>query len=259
MFRRSITVYRSIEPSCSAYSEREFTQAPKVDLSCLDSGIRGRKLFLEISFKTLPPGDEEPTMIDVSQVLDLQARTVSLWHQQPIENTYSGLWQLVCQQHAFNYQLWHQEDIARSVDVSDQEIACVKRAIDGFNQARNDTIEKIDDWLTAQLAERNIHPKSGARQNTETPGSAIDRLSIMALRLYHYREQLERTDADADAEHLTKVRQRIALCEEQRDDLSRSLTELLQAIMAGERIHKTYRQMKMYNDPTLNPYLYQSK
>ncbi len=195
-------------------------------------------------------------MFDVPQVLSLHERTVALWHQQPVENTYSGIWQLVCQQHLFNYELWHQEDIARSPDVSDGEIAQVKRAIDGFNQARNDTIEKLDDWLTEQLTTQRIAPRAGAKQNTETPGSAIDRLSIMALRLYHYREQLERTDADA--EHLAKVRQRIALCEEQRGDLSRSLEELLQAIMAGERVHKTYRQMKMYNDPSLNPYLYQS-
>ncbi len=195
-------------------------------------------------------------MIDVSQVLSLHAHTVALWHQQAVENTYAGIWQLVCQQHLFNYELWHQEDIARSPDVSDGEIARVKRAIDRLNQARNDTIEKLDDWLTEQLAEQGIVPRAGAKQNTETPGSAIDRLSIMSLRLYHYREQLERTDTDV--EHRAKVSQRVALCEEQRNDLSRSLTELLQAIEAGERIHKTYRQMKMYNDPSLNPYLYQA-
>ena len=195
-------------------------------------------------------------MFDVPQILSLHAHTVALWHQQPVENTYAGIWQLVCQQHLFNYELWHQEDIARSPDVSHGELARVKRAIDRLNQARNDTIEKLDDWLTEQLAERRIAPRAGAKQNTETPGSAIDRLSIMSLRLYHYREQLQRTDADA--EHLAKVSQRIALCEEQRNDLSRSLEELLQAIVAGERIHKTYRQMKMYNDPSLNPYLYQA-
>ena len=193
-------------------------------------------------------------MIDVTRVLQLHEQTVALWHQQPVENTYSGVWQLVCQQHLYNYELWHQEDIARSPDVSDAEIASVKRAIDRFNQARNDHIEKLDDWLTEQLTAARITPQSGATQNTETPGSAIDRLSIMALRLYHYREQLQRSDASP--EHLAKVQQRIALCEEQRGDLSRSLEQLLHAIVAGERIHKTYRQMKMYNDPSLNPYLY---
>ena len=195
-------------------------------------------------------------MIDIQEVLKLHEQTVALWHQQPIRNDCQGVLQLVCQQHIFNYELWHQEDIARSPEVSDAEIANVKRAIDRFNQARNDHIEKLDDWLTEQLQQRQIQPAAGAKQNTETVGSAIDRLSIMALRLYHYREQLDRTDADEH--HLAKVRQRIALCEEQRRDLSRSLDELQQAILSGERVHKTYRQMKMYNDPSLNPYLYKA-
>ena len=195
-------------------------------------------------------------MIDVQQVLQLHAREVARWHQRPIANEYQGILQLVCQQHIFNYELWHQEDIARSPEVSDSQIAEVKRAIDRFNQARNDHIEKLDDWLTEQLRQQQIVPQPGARQNTETPGSAIDRLSIMSLRLYHYREQLERTDADES--HLVKVRQRVALCDDQRSDLSRSLVELLSDIFGGQRIHKTYRQMKMYNDPSLNPYLYQS-
>ncbi len=195
-------------------------------------------------------------MIDVQDALKLHEQTVALWHQQPIRNDYQGVLQLVCQQHIYNYELWHQEDIARSPDVSDAEIANVKRAIDRFNQARNDHIEKLDDWLTQQLQQQQILPAAGARQSTETMGSAIDRLSIMALRLYHYREQLDRTDADEL--HVAKVRERIALCEEQRRDLSRSLDELQRAILSGERIHKTYRQMKMYNDPSLNPYLYQS-
>ena len=194
-------------------------------------------------------------MIDVQQVLELHERTVALWHSQPISNDCTGVMQLVCQQHIFNYELWHQEDIARSPDVSDAEIAQVKRAIDRLNQARNDHIEKLDDWLTDQLNQQQVVPSSDAKQNTETPGSAIDRLSIMALRLYHYREQLQRTDTDA--QHASKVDERIALCEEQRRDLSRSLAELLADILAGRRVHKTYRQMKMYNDPSLNPYLYQ--
>ncbi len=195
-------------------------------------------------------------MIDVQEVLKLHEQTVALWHQQPIRNDCQGVLQLVCQQHIFNYELWHQEDIARSPDVSDAEIANVKRTIDRFNQARNDHIEKLDDWLTEQLQQQQILPTVGAKQNTETVGSAIDRLSIMALRLYHYREQLDRTGADEH--HLAKVRERIALCEDQRRDLSRSLDELLHAILSGERVHKTYRQMKMYNDPSLNPYLYQA-
>ncbi|MEZ6137946.1 MAG: DUF4254 domain-containing protein [Pirellulaceae bacterium] len=195
-------------------------------------------------------------MIDVQQILELQADTVARWHSADIENCYSGYLQLVCQQHIFNFELWHQEDIARSREVTNEKIAEVKRAIDRLNQARNDHIEKIDDWLTAELANAGIQPQAGAKQNTETPGSVIDRLSIMSLRLYHYREQLERDDVES--EHVARVNERIALCEEQRRDLSRSLNELLQDIQAGRKVHKTYRQMKMYNDPTLNPYLYKA-
>ncbi len=195
-------------------------------------------------------------MINVDEVLDLQQTTVAKWHEEPVANAYDGVLGLICQQHSFNFELWHQEDIARSEDVTDAEIATVKRKIDKLNQARNDHIEKIDDWLTEYLCAQAIEPLEGARLNTETPGSAVDRLSIMALRLYHYREQLEREDVDQD--HVSLVKQRIALCEEQRRDLSQSLRELLEDIEQGRRIHKTYRQMKMYNDPTLNPYLYKN-
>jgi len=196
-------------------------------------------------------------LLNVDEILKLHEETVALWHQQDIENTYSGVLELVCKQHTFNYELWHQEDIARSNDVSDEQIARVKREIDRLNQARNDHIEKIDDWLTAELGKAGVQPSSDAKLNTETPGSAVDRLSIMSLRLYHYREQLEREDVDQD--HVEKVNARIALCEEQRTDLSQSLRELLSDIQAGTKLHKTYRQMKMYNDPSLNPYLYAKK
>ena len=196
-------------------------------------------------------------MIDVDEVLALHESTVALWHQQAIANTYAGWLNLVCQQHIFNFELWHQEDIARSPNVTDAQIATVKRAIDRLNQARNDHIEKLDDWITEQLAAKGIVAKPDARQNTETPGSAIDRLSIMSLRLFHYEEQLQRDDVNE--EHTQKMHVRIALCRAQKTDLSQSLRELLQDIVAGNKRHKTYRQMKMYNDPSLNPYLYAAK
>ena len=193
-------------------------------------------------------------MIDVDDVLQLHATTVSLWHEQAIENPYSGVLQLVCQQHSFNFELWHQEDIARSRDVTDEMIAKVKREIDRLNQARNDFIEKVDDWLTESLGREGVQPLPDAKLNTETPGSAIDRLSIMSLRIFHYEEQMQREEVDED--HRKMVEQRTALCKEQLGDLSQSLRELLAAIVAGTKLHKTYRQMKMYNDPKLNPYLY---
>ena len=196
-------------------------------------------------------------MIDVDEIMRLHETTVAKWHSQPIANDYIGFLQLVCQQHIYNFELWHQEDIARSRDVADAQIAEVKRRIDKFNQQRNDAIEKLDDAISLMLAEAQVVPKPNARQNTETPGSAIDRLSIMALRLYHYEEQIELSDVDVS--HLDRVGQRIQMCREQQRDLSQGLRELLADIFAGEKRHKTYRQMKMYNDATLNPFLYKPK
>lgn len=196
-------------------------------------------------------------MIDVDEVMKLHAFTVAQWHTQPISNDHTGFLGLVCQQHIFNFQLWHQEDIARSPEVGDAEIAQVKRRIDKFNQQRNDAIEKLDDAITEMLQKNPVQLQSGCRQNTETAGSVIDRLSIMSLRLYHYEEQIERSDVDQT--HLEKVNVRIQLCREQQRDLAQGLRELFVDIFSGAKRHKTYRQMKMYNDATLNPYLYQQK
>lgn len=218
----------------------------------------------------------------VNQAMQLQCDTVDAWHHQPIEiqTAVSNLlaspstccdsvaslpehhplmsdraWlETICKQHSFNFQLWHQEDIARSPVVTDAEMATVKRAIDGFNQNRNDWIEKIDDLLTNHIQIENIQVANDARLNTETPGSAFDRLSIMSLRLYHLQEQLDRDDATA--EHKVKVNQKIAICRLQQKDLSQSLAQLLTDILAGTKRHATYRQCKMYNDPSLNPEVY---
>lgn len=200
-------------------------------------------------------------MIDVQAVNAMQISTVARWHREPVDQPYGdplasrdSILPIACQQHQFNYLLWHEEDIARSPDVSDADIARVKRNIDKYNQARNDWIEKLDDWITEDLARRAIQPRDDAKLNTETPGSAIDRLSIMALRIYHLEEQLERQDVDQT--HFDKVSHRLAVCRLQFADLAQSLTELLDDIYHGRKRHRTYRQMKMYNDPSLNPYLY---
>lgn len=192
-------------------------------------------------------------MIDVSRVLELQESTVELWHREEIANPFDGVYQLICQQHEFNFRLWHEEDTARCPNASDSEIAKVKRAIDKLNQNRNDWIEKVDVWIEDELGRQSVVAEPNARLNTETPGSAIDRLSILALRLYHLEEQLERSDADM--EHLNSVGQKICIAQMQRENLSNSLRELLDDIFAGRMRHQTYRQMKMYNDPSLNPVL----
>ena len=194
------------------------------------------------------------SFISVEQVIALQTETVAKWHQQPVDNTYDGVLSTICQQHSFNYLLWHEEDIARSKDVTDAEIARVKRSIDKLNQQRNDWIEKVDNEITKAVDASGISASDNTPMNTETPGCTIDRLSILSLRIYHLREQLERDDVGQD--HIDSVNQKIAICLLQQDDLKKSLTELLSDIFAGRKRHRTYRQFKMYNDPALNPYLY---
>jgi hypothetical protein len=193
----------------------------------------------------------------IDEITSLQRVTVERWHAGPLDNPYQGLTSTVCQQHQYNFQLWHQEDIARSPDVGDRRIAEVKRAIDRFNQQRNDWIERIDEELITLVTNEGVVPDHAARLNTETPGAAIDRLSIMALRIYHLEEEAARHDASAL--HRSKVSERLDCCFAQHADLSLSLVELLDDIFAGRKLLKLYRQMKMYNDSTLNPYLYRKR
>jgi hypothetical protein len=196
-------------------------------------------------------------MIDVQTILDLHETTVVRWHEAEIDNPYEGFLRLVCLQHQQNFRLWHQEDVARSLDVTDAEMAGVKRAIDKLNQQRNDLIERLDDALLAELSAAGGESRADAPLNTETPGSAIDRLSILALRLYHMAEQSLRSDADAS--HRAKAKARLEILHGQRADLSNALRELLADLFAGRKRLKLYRQFKMYNDPTMNPYLYAAK
>jgi cell division protein FtsB len=196
-------------------------------------------------------------MIDVRTILELHETAVAQWHKREISNPHEGFLSVVCLQHEQNFRLWHQEDIARSPDVTDADMARVKRAIDKLNQHRNDLIEQLDDHLLAKLSAAGVQPRADARLNTETPGSAIDRLSILALRLYHMEEQAHRNDADQD--HIAKVKARLIVLRDQRRDLAASLGELLADIFAGRKRLKVYHQFKMYNDPTLNPYIYAAK
>ena len=194
-----------------------------------------------------------PSARDLTQ---LQIERVAFWHQQPFDNPYKGINKLICEQHECNYRLWHKEDVARSPRATAEEIADVKRKIDKLNQARNDMIEKIDDEISAILNESGVRQIEDAKINTETVGSVIDRLSIMSLRIYHYREQRQRSDADL--KHHEQVTQRLELCEQQHSDLSLALQQLIDDLFSGVKQHKTYRQLKMYNDPALNPSIYEA-
>jgi hypothetical protein len=198
---------------------------------------------------SLPPADL--ATIDV-----LLSHLVDHWHRFEPDHSEEGLRGRICDLHRYNFLLWHEEDVARAPNVSDGRIAQVKRAIDRYNQLRNDCIEKVDDWLIAELADRGIVAAPSAPAATETPGAAIDRLSILELRRYHMQEQVERKDATP--EHIEKAAGRLAILDLQQQHLIDSTDRLLTEIFAGERPLRVFRQMKMYNDPTMNPYLYKA-
>jgi hypothetical protein len=195
-------------------------------------------------------------MIDLGRVVLIQEACVARWHEQPTDEPADGFWRLVCQQLRFNFLLWHEEDRARDPAADDATIAAVKRSIDRLNQQRNDATERLDDWIAAELAHLHVAANENAPLNTETLGSTIDRLGILTLRIYHLREQLEREDAGD--EHRERVGQKLFVANVQLDDLSRSAQALADDLFAGRKRHQTYRQLKMYNDPALNPYLYQA-
>ena len=194
--------------------------------------------------------------VEMTTIDALLTHLVDHWHHFEPEHTEEGLRGRICDLHRYNFLLWHEEDIARSPSVTDGRIAQVKRAIDRYNQLRNDCIEKADDWLVADLAARGIVAAATAPAATETPGAAIDRLSILELRRYHMREQIERRDASQ--EHRAKAAARMVVLDEQRTHLIQATDRLLAEIYAGSRPLRLFRQMKMYNDPTMNPYLYKS-
>lgn len=185
------------------------------------------------------------------------------WPQQEPAPRDEGVWRWVQTNHLFNCRLWAEEDLARRTQVADAEIAKNKRAIDGFNQARNDATERVDELLLVALglvdpaSARTDAPQAtvpaGARLNSETAGSMIDRLSIMALKINAMRAQTERRDADAA--HIEASRVKLSRLEQQRADLAACLDALLADAQAGRAYFKVYRQFKMYNDPRFNPAL----
>jgi hypothetical protein len=192
-------------------------------------------------------------MLDALLITRMQDEMTAALHetegQLEIEASADGLIALAMAQHRANFELWHEEDKTRAPGVADAEIARVKRAIDVLNQRRNDLVEKMDVWLTERLEQDPVAPL-----HSETPGLMVDRLSILALKIYHTREEARRVSATED--HRRRNVERLALLEEQRGDLGGCLDALWGEVLKGTRRFKLYRQMKMYNDPELNPAVY---
>jgi hypothetical protein len=204
-------------------------------------------------------------MLSATDIVKLHNELTAIWHTVPhqpgsqapappagerVEGTWLGL---VARQHGANFDLWHIEDEARAPGASDAELARVKRCVDTTNQRRNDLAEELDRALLEWLETQGL-PNTEAPLHSESPGLIIDRLSILALKIYHTREEAER--ADAPPGHAARNRERLRILEEQRADLAACLDGLWQETLKGTRRFKLYRQLKMYNDPSLNPAVY---
>ncbi len=198
-------------------------------------------------------------MLSADAIVKLQDETTTAWHALPEADDDSSSddpWLTrVSRQHRANFDLWHIEDEARTPGASDAQLADVKRRIDITNQLRNDLVEDLDRALLDWLAPQRL-PAEEAPLHSETPGLIIDRLSILALKIYHTRQEAERCDASPG--HCERNRARLAILTEQRADLARCLDLMWRETLAGTRRFKLYRQLKMYNDPTLNPAIYRS-
>jgi len=203
----------------------------------------------------------------IQDAIKHQTRSVMDWHfGEPVYDDEGdpaddlsgvpGFRELVARQHWANFKLWHVEDRARRKDVDAKVIADCKYAIDGLNQKRNDLIERVDECLIGMLT--SLLPGEAAEKyNTETVGAALDRLSIQALKIYHMKEQCNRKDVDQG--HKDTCNAKVLTLQQQHQDLEHAILELIDEYMAGTKQPKVYFQFKMYNDPKLNPELYQNK
>lgn len=189
-------------------------------------------------------------------IIDLQHQYTCQWHEDINAARPSDKFDaLLVDQHKQNFDLWHEEDKAREPGVNDATIAQVKRNIDKLNQTRNDMITQIDELLADSTFIKNSNDE--LPWNSETIGSIIDRLSIASLKLFHMQEQVEREDASE--EHKANSASKVAQLTVQRQDLCTALQIFYEEVLNGKMQNKLYRQFKMYNDPTLNPKIYNSE
>ena len=205
---------------------------------------------------------------DLGKSLDAQLTAVAEWHEAEPEHIATdlagkgptdALRALVLAQHRINFRQWHIEDVARRKDVDASVIAKCKFEIDASNQCRTDAFERVDEYLVNRLS-RFIPPlpeNERPRHNTESLGMVVDRLSILALKIFHMEEQTLRQDVDES--HRKSCAEKLVTLREQHADLTQALFDLIDDFCSGKKRPKAYYQFKMYNDPALNPQLYEKK
>lgn len=192
-----------------------------------------------------------PDTIQPSAITALHKNCIIQWKSSGIKHQHKDFYRLVEENHAFNYQLWHAEDRARRDDMGYEFVYQAKREIDQCNQARNNRMEAMDEWLfnLLQPAEFTHCPV-----HSESPGMIIDRLAILALKSYHMALQTERQDVDET--HRQNCANKLAIIQHQLEQLALCLGQLLDEVQTKKRTFRIYHQFKMYNDPSLNPELY---
>ena len=188
----------------------------------------------------------------------LHDQCTAAWHQTvpAVADALTGFDRTLAEQHLANFELWHLEDMARAPQATDQDLARGKRLIDQANQRRNDLSEQCDVLLLESLSQQQL-PAPDAPLHSESPGLILDRLSILSLKLFHTREEIDRPGSPAG--HSERNRQRLQILLEQRGDLAGALDSLWQQVLDRQRGFKLYRQLKMYNDPALNPAVYDQR
>jgi hypothetical protein len=204
---------------------------------------------------TNPPG---PSPLTSTQVTSLHDRCTIAWHRETpaVPPSLADFERTVAEQHLANFELWHAEDEARTPEASDHDLARIKHFIDRANQRRNDLSEQCDVFLLNFLSQQNL-PAPEAELHSESPGLILDRLSILSLKLFHTRQEVDRPQAPLG--HAERNQQRLRILVEQRDDLAASLDRLWHQVLNRQRRFKLYRQLKMYNDPALNPAVYSQR
>lgn len=198
---------------------------------------------------------------DLDRIIELFNEVINQYHvlddvNQPYENPFvqGSLEYLFFHKNWVDTVQWHQEDLIRNPEIEPVEALKIKRKIDALNQERTDLVEQLDDYLFQHFAA--FIPESNASINTESPAWALDRLSILCLKIYHMQIEVEREEASL--EHIAKCQLKLDILNIQLNDLKSAISQLFEDYSSGLKKMRVYKQMKMYNDPNLNPILYKN-